>query len=427
MRIIFLLTALSLSAEDWPEWRGKGRLGVFKAEGIPDRFPESGLKITWRTPVRSSFSGPSVASGRVFVMDWQREQTNKGIERVLALDEKTGAQLWAFEWPADYTGLQSTYATGPRATPTVDDDRVYVQGAMGALHCLNTKSGKVIWSRDYVKDFGTQVPVWGMTASPLVVGNRLICLSGGANNSKVVALDKLTGKEIWRALDANTEPGYSPPVLTTSAGRQQIIQWHAGGVAALDPETGRVFWEYPWRMNVGLNVGTPITDGTRLFVSAFYNGPLMLNLADGKQIWKGKSDSEIKTDGLHSIISTPVLDGDYIYGVDSYGLFRCLNAKTGERIWESLDVTNENARWSTAMIVRYKDRYLITNDRGDLIQAKLTPQGYQEISRTHLIDPTSKSGNKRQKEFVLWSHPAYANGHIIVRNDKEIIRAVLGN
>ncbi|MBI4909324.1 MAG: PQQ-binding-like beta-propeller repeat protein [Acidobacteria bacterium] len=422
MKILLLLIA-ALQAADWPEWRGAGRRGVFAEDGILDKFPADGLKIAWRAPVGASFAGPAVANGRVFVMD------RKGQERVQALDEKTGKVLWTREWPASYIGLQGTYATGPRVTPTVDGDRVYVLGAMGALLCLKAATGEVIWQRDYVKEFGTHVPVWGMTGAPLVAGNNLICLVGGEKNAKVVALDKRTGKEVWRALESNSEPGYSPPILINAGGRAQAIVWHGTGVASLDPETGKVFWEHPWRINLALNPGTPVHSGTRLFVSAFYNGPAMFTLDDAKPsarlAWKGKSESEIQTDGLHSIISTPVIDGDYIYGVCSYGQFRCLNANTGERVWETLEVTGEKARWSTAMITRHKDRYLINNDKGDLIIAKLSPQGYQEISRTHLIKPTSNSGNRREKGAVSWTQPAFANGHIFIRNDEEVIAASL--
>ncbi|MBI3210240.1 MAG: PQQ-like beta-propeller repeat protein [Candidatus Solibacter usitatus] len=289
-------------AEDWPEWRGKGRQGEFREEGILDKFPDGGLTVRWRVPVHSSFAGPAVADGRVFVMDWRKQQGNRGTERVLALDEKTGKVLWTREWPADYTGLQGTYAIGPRATPTVDGGRVYVQGAMGALFCLNAATGEIVWSADYVKDFKTRVPVWGMTAAPLVAGNRLICLVAGEENSKVMAFDKMTGKVAWRALDANSEPGYSPPIMILAGGRQQVIQWHAGGVASLDPETGSLFWQHPWRVNNGLAVGTPVHSGSKLFVSAFYNGPVMFHLDSEKpgmrMAWKGKSDRRGRSLGL---------------------------------------------------------------------------------------------------------------------------------
>ncbi len=142
-------------------------------------------------------------------------------------------------------------------------------------------------------------------------------------------------------------------------------------------------------------------------------------------LWKGKSSSEINTDGLHAVVNTPVIDGDYIYGICSYGQFRCLNLKTGERVWETMEVTKEKARWASGFIVRNHDRYFINNDRGELIIAKLSSQGYQEISRTQLIKPTSNPGNRRELGVVNWSHPAYANRRIVARNDEEIISASL--
>jgi outer membrane protein assembly factor BamB len=424
----FVLVAAAATAADWPEWRGQGRLGVFPEEGILDAFPEAGLRIRWRAPVRSGFAGPAVAAGRVFLTDFQPAEGNRGIERAIALEEKTGKVLWAREWQVAYIGLARTYATGPRATPTVDGNRVYVLGAMGTLLCLDVRTGAIYWQRDYVRDFGTQVPVWGMTGAPLVDGRKLIILAG-SQKGKVMALDKTTGEPLWSAIPPDSEPGYSPPFLIQAGGRKQLIQWHPAGLASLDPETGQVFWEQPFKLNVGLAVGTPVHDGARLLVSAFYNGPMMMRLgADqpkASMAWKGQSDSEVKTDGLHSLISTPVIDGDYVYGVCSYGLLRCLNANTGERVWETLAATGENARWSTAHIVRHKDRYFVNNDRGDLILAKLSPKGYEELSRTTLIKPTSRPGNRREREFVNWSHPAYANGHIFARNDEEIICASL--
>src|SRR5262249_41923801 len=178
--VSLLLLALSFlpaaAAEDWPEWRGQGRQGVWRETGILETFPEKGLEAEWRTPVRSGFAGPAVAAGRVFVLDFSQTEGPKGIERAMALDEKTGAVLWTREWEANYTGLASTYAVGPRATPTIDGERVYTVGASGILHCLNAKTGAIVWKKDYVKDYGTHLPVWGMTGAPLVDGERLIAL-----------------------------------------------------------------------------------------------------------------------------------------------------------------------------------------------------------------------------------------------------------
>jgi outer membrane protein assembly factor BamB len=426
-----LWISFSLFAADWPEWRGRGRLGVWEEDGILDKFPQSGLKVRWRTPVRGGFSGPAVAGGRVFVMDYQpKEGTSRGIERVQALDENTGKVLWTREWESDYRGIARSYAIGPRATPTVDGARVYVLGAKGALVCLRVEDGEVVWKKDFVADYKTQVPGWGMASAPLVDGNRLIAVAGGENGAKVVAFDKMTGKEIWRALDASSEPGYSAPAIHEAGGRRQLIVWHASAVSAMDPVSGKVYWEIPFNARMGLAVMTPVKSGLQLFISSFYTGPMMMEMDDSKpaarMLWKGKVDNEIQTDGLHALINTPVIDGDYIYGICSYGQLRCLNARTGERVWETQAVTKEKARWATGFIVRHGDRYFLNNDRGELIICKLSPSGYEEIGRTRLIKPTSEDGiGRREMAAVNWSHPAYANRHIVARNDEEIVRLSL--
>jgi outer membrane protein assembly factor BamB len=413
-----------LRADDWPEWRGEGRRGIWRETGILDKFPAEGLKSVWRVPIGRGYSGPAVANGRVFVTDFTSKQGPRGTERAIALDERTGKILWTREWAADYSGL--SYSYGPRATPTVDADRVYVLGAKGMLLCLRAATGEVLWQKDYVKEYRTEVPAWGMVGAPLVDGERLICLVGGQPDAKVVAFKKLTGKEIWRALTSESEPGYNPPFMIEFGGRRQLIIWHPMALASLDPANGKVLWQQPFKVQTGLTIPTPVLSGDRLLVSTFYNGSRLFRLDPrrpaGELVWQGSSNSEIDSDGLHALISTPVIDGDYIYGVCSYGQFRCLDARTGRRIWETFAVTGEHARWACAHIVRNGDRYFISNDRGELIIARLSPSGYQEISRTKVIKPTTPGAGRRELGAVDWSHPAYANRHIIIRNDEEILR-----
>ncbi|HTM48011.1 MAG TPA: PQQ-binding-like beta-propeller repeat protein [Bryobacteraceae bacterium] len=423
-----VILASTLAGEDWPEWRGANRLGVWKETGILEEFPKEGLTFKWRTPIHGGFAGPSVAAGRVFVSDFVRGANTKGTERVLCLDEKTGKILWTQQWDADYIGLMQTYAIGPRATPTVDGDYLYVLGAKGALVCLKVKTGEVVWKKDFVKDYDTQVPTWGMASAPLIDGPRVIAVVGGAGNGKVMAFDKRSGKEIWRALSSEKEePGYCQPILFEAAGIRQVIIWHPFAIVSLDPVSGKVNWQQPFRANASLTLATPAMHDTRMLISSFYNGSVMLDMSkrEATKIWQGKSDSEIRPDGLHSLISTPVFDGDYIYGVCGYGQFRCLRAATGEQVWETQAVTGEKARWATALIVRNGDRFFINNDQGELIIARLKPEGYQEISRTRLIKPTSNPGNRRKAPAVNWSQPAYANKHIFARNDEEILSASL--
>jgi outer membrane protein assembly factor BamB len=423
--IVAMCILIPALAEDWPEWRGKGRSGIWNESGILDKFPEKGLTVSWRTPIHGGFAGPAVAAGRVFVTDFEASAGLKGTERALCLDEKSGKILWTRAWDVNYAGI--SYPIGPRATPTVDGDRVYIVGASGTLICLRAQSGDLVWQKDYAKDYGMQMPTWGITSAALVDGDRLIAIVGGEPDAKVMAFDKMTGKEIWRALPSDSEQGYCQPVIFQVGGIRQLIVWHPAAVVSLGPETGKVYWQQPFPINMGMTLATPVLSGSRLLVSSFYNGSMLLDLVGegARMLWKGKSNSEIHTDGLHAVINTPVIEGDYIYGICSYGQFRCLNLKTGERVWETMEVTKEKARWASGLIVRQGNRYFINNDRGELIIAKLSPQGYQEISRTHLIKPTSNSGNRRELGAVNWSHPAYANRRIVARNDEEIISVSL--
>lgn len=425
----FLLAHVVLQADDWPEWRGAGRAGVWNETGILDAFPAGGLTVRWRTPIHSGYAGPSVSAGRVFLTDSRRTVGNRAIERALAIDEQTGEVLWTQEWPADYTGLQLIYAIGPRATPTVDGARVYVLGAMGRLLALDAATGRILWQKDFVRDFDASVPSWGMSAAPLVDGDRLIALVGGEPNAKVVAFNKQTGEELWRALSSDWEPGYNQPTIITQAGARQLIIWHPRAISSLDPATGKVYWEVPSEVDMGMTVATPVHSGSHLLVTSFYNGARMLKLHQDKpgatMLWAGKSNSEVATDAIHSTISTPVIDGDYIYGVDSHGELRCLELATGKRVWESMALVKERARWATAFLVKNGDRYFINNDRGELVIAKLSPSGFHEISRTQLIEPTHPYARRRELGAVHWSHPAYANRHIFVRNDREILKASL--
>ena len=428
-------SATPLTADDWPQWRGPDRLGVWQETGIVERFPEEGLKVTWRVPLRSGFTGPAVADGRVFVLDWEEDpesRTLEGTERAVALDEQTGEALWTHEWPTTYQMLMGTYAIGPRATPTVDGDRVYVVGATGMLFCLDVETGEVIWHRNFIEEYDTNVPTWGITSAPLVDGERLITIVGGEPDALVVAFDKRTGEEIWRALEVVGEMGYGQPMIYEAGGARQLIIWHAAALASLNPETGGVYWEEPWEVGMGMSVATPVKDGNYLLVSQFYNGSLMMALnpdrPTARRLWKGSSRSELpgETDGLHAMITTPIIIGNYVYGVCSYGELRALDARTGERLWMSDQMTAQ-ARWGTAFMVQHGDRFFVNNDEGDLIIAQFTPDGYVELDRTTLIGVSSQAGHGRQEWIrqVNWAHPAYANRHIIQRNDTEIIRVSL--
>lgn len=428
---------VSVSAEDWPQWRGADRLALWQETGIVDELPGA-LSVKWSTDLRSGYSGPAVANGRIFISDWLEDPNSRtldGTERALAIDEQTGEILWSHEWHTSYRMLSISYAIGPRATPTVDDDRVYFVGGTGRLFCLDVATGGVLWEKDYVAEYDTSVPVWGIVSGPLVDGELLIAVVGGEPDAGVVAFNKFTGEEVWRAITVGSEMGYAQPVIYEAGGVRQLIVWHPLALASLNPVTGEQYWEEPWDVSMGVTVATPVKSGDYLLVSQFFNGSMMMRLnsdrPDATMLWKGQSRSELpgETDTIHAMVTTPLIIGDHVYGVDSYGELRGLDARTGERLWMSPDMTAQ-ARWSTAFLVRHGDRYFVNNDEGFLILAQFTPTGYVELSRTRLIEPTSSSGTRTphgsiSERIVNWSHPAYANGHIVHRNDEKLIRASL--
>jgi outer membrane protein assembly factor BamB len=220
--------------------------------------------------------------------------------------------------------------------------------------------------------------------------------------------------------------GYAPPMIYELGGKRQLIIWTPEGVNGLDPETGKVFWSHPFKIKANLSVPTPRQAGDKLFITSFYNGPLLLRFAEGKdkpeEVWRGKGRGEMPnvTDKLHSIMPTPVVRDGYIYGVCSYGELRCLKLEDGKRVWQTLAATcggTEPQRWANAFLVEQGDRCFLFNEKGDLIIAKLTPDGYEEIDRAHLLEPTGKAMQRR----VVWSHPAFADRCVFVRNDKEIV------
>jgi outer membrane protein assembly factor BamB len=427
-----LLTLVNAHAEDWPHWLGPQRDAVWREKGIVDSFPKDGPKYRWRKPVGGGYSGPVVAKGRVYVTDRQlatgvanpndpfARGRIAGTERVLCLDEKTGETLWVHEYPCDYT---ISYAAGPRATPSVDDGRVYAVGAEGNLICLDAEKGKVLWEKDYKKDYNAKTQTWGFASPPLIDGDRVICVVGG-DKASTVAFDKKTGKELWRGVPAK-EAGYAPPTIHTLAGVRQLIIWTGDGITALKPETGEVLWSHVWPLRFALAVPTPRKVGEdQLFFTAFYNGSLMLKVSRESKtpeiLWQSAKVSEKDTDKLNSIMPTPAIVDGTIYGVCSYGQLRALKVSTGERIWETRQPTTsgKDLRWGNAFIIQHGSRYFLFNEAGELILAKLTPEGYTELDRMKVLEPTNKDARTRN---VVWVHPAFANGHMLIRNDKEIV------
>ncbi len=432
------------SADDWPQWMGPNRDGVWAETGIvktlPNGDPNRGnqLKPVWSVPVHAGYSGPAVADGRVYVTDRVlakgarnpddpfdiKEQVNS-TERVLCLDAKTGKELWKHEYECPY---QISYPAGPRCTPTVHGGKVYTLGAMGDLYCLDAKTGKELWAKNFPKDYATKVPLWGYCGHPLVYRNLLVCVGGGPN-AVAVAFDKDTGAEKWKAL-ASRDPGYAPPTLIRAGGVDQLVIWHGHAINGLDPLTGKPHWSVGCAPLFAMSIMAPRQHGDRLFAAGIGGAGVVLKLDKDKPavtvLWQEATDKSRKPKerGLYPVNMAPLVVDGVVYGVDQPGMLRAVELETGKKLWfthkpvigreEPEDY--KGAGSGTAFVVKNGDRYFLFAETGELVIAKLSPKGYEEVSRAKLLDPTGAAFGRK----VVWSHPAFANKSVYARNDKEL-------
>ena len=410
--------------DDWPEFQGAGRQNVWKETGMRESFAPDSLTRRWSTPVSAGYSGPTVAGGQVYLVD----RPDEGHERVVCVDEATGEPRWTHVYDCVYG--QVGYGYGPRACVTIADGRAYAFGTMGHLHCLDAATGAVIWTKDLGAEYQVDLPIWGLTSSPLVEGDLVIVqASAPAEGACVVAFDKLTGTERWRAFA--DKAGYVSPIMITQGGKRVLVAWTGQRIAGMNAATGEVYWEIPTKPNkMPINVPGPALneDGTRMFLSVFYDGSKMIGLdqTEGKTptaelLWAQVGINERKTEALHAMISPPYLRDGHVYGIDSYGQMRCLDMATGTRIWENQEAVPEG-RWATVFMVRQgnSDRTWMVTEQGDLMLARLTPSGYEEISRAKIIEPLTPL-KQRESGAVMWAPPAFANGCVFVKNDRELI------
>lgn len=431
--------ALAVHADDWPQWGGPQRDGVWREAGIVETFPSNGLPVRWRTQIGQGYSGPAVAAGRVYVMDRVvaspaggtnaalRNET-RGVERVLCLDEKTGAIIWTQAYDCTYA---IAYGIGPRATPTVHGGKVYTVGAMGDFLCLDSSSGRVLWRKNFLREYHAKTPTWGFAHQPLVDGDLVITFVGGTGQT-VVAFNRLTGAEVWKAGDA-AQPGYSAPMIYTICGRRQLVAWHPEGLTGHEPATGAILWSVPFPAKSGMSITTPVLSGNRLAVSSQFGGATMIEFSPNnvapKVLWHASANGNAPEKpfmhaGLNTPMSTLIFREGHLYGVSTYGETCCLDADTGERVWTTLAMTSggdvPKDRWFSVFMTLHGDRVFVFSESGDLIIARFSPKGYEEIGRTQVIEPDMFSGGTSGRK-VVWSPPAYANRCIYVRNNHEMI------
>ncbi len=407
--------------QEWPDWRGEDRVGVWHEKNIITEFPDPEIKLKWRTPLGSGYSGPTISNGRLYVTD--RGTSPEEQERIRCFDSETGRELWTHSYDCRYEGVG--YQAGPRASVVIHEGKAYALGTMGHLHCLDAVTGKVIWSKDMNSLYDILMPTWGIAATPIIVDDKLILHIGGSNNACIVALEKDTGKESWTCSGDNAS--YTAPLLIAQAGKKVVVIWtgdHLNGVA---PETGEIYWKLPFKIKLHMGISTPVRYKNYLFVSGFFDGSLLAEISENeltaKVKWLRAGKNERNTDALHCCINTPVIRDGYIYGIDAYGEMRCLDLETGDRVWEDTTAVNHN-RWANVHFIQNGEITWMFNEHGELIISKLSKEGFEEISRAKLIEPTTGQLN-RKGIGVTWTHPAFTNRHVYVRNDKALVCADL--
>ena len=401
-------------AEDWPQFRGPNRDSVWNEDGILQTFPAEGLKIRWRVPVGAGNSSPVVAGGRVFVTDTVTEKRNAW-ERVHSFDEKTGQLLWAFSDEVDcHPSFDPKNPSGPCPTPIAEGSRVFTLGATGHLLCLNARKGTLIWKRILGRDYDLE-KFPELTACPLIEGGLLIVLICGKPGACVVAFDKRTGKEVWRAL--NDPPhAFSSPIVISAGGKRQLIVWTPKAVTSLNPVTGQTWWREELATREDYAVATPVHHGDLLLISG-----LMFQLDRNKPtasvLWP-----ETKALSLRVLSHTcmPLILDEYAFAGKIGGRFVCLEARTGKQVWETDQVT-PLGNGGTIHLTLNGDPVLIFTDQGNLIRARLDGAGYHELSRVRLIKPDYQFGDRK----VVFAPLSFANRHVFSRNNEELVCASL--
>jgi formylglycine-generating enzyme required for sulfatase activity/outer membrane protein assembly factor BamB len=393
------------AGEDWPRWRGLRGDGTWRAPKLNAVWPDDGLKRVWQREIGGGYGGMTVSQGRTYVMDRRREPTD--VERVLCFDAASGEPQWTHPYPVDYSSV--SYDNGPRASPTVVQNYVYTLGAIGHLFCLDAASGDVVWSHDLVADYGARIPIWGLSASPVVNEDLLIVHPGGEPNGCLIAFDRNTGEERWRNLpDA---AGYATPILIEHDGKSQLIAWTPANVRGLDPTNGELLWTVPFEVNYGTSIATPIFQEGLVLVSSYYEGSKAIRPGIEPEstvvVWQDRRN-------LRGLMMQPLYRNGYVFLLDKRHGLTCVEFATGKKVWDDDNRMTPKGRnpQATMVWVGDEDRAIVLNSDGDLVLVRLNPDGYLEEARTSIIGRT-------------WAHPAYAGNCVFARSDTEIVCVLL--
>lgn len=391
--------ALGLQAADWPQYLGPDRDAVYPGEALTRAWPSDGPKVLWRKKnIGAGMSGVVVAKGRAILF----HEVNR-YDTIECLDAKTGKTLWENNYASSFVAGYGS-AAGPRATPSIVGDRVYTMGGQGIVVCTNFATGKTVWKVDMQKSYRASDGFFGMGCSPLVEGNAVLLNIGGEAGAGIVALDKNSGKLLWKTLD--DEASYSSPVMATLHGKRRAVFFTRTGLAVVDPANGKIDFQNRWRARnqASVNAAAPLVVGQLIFVTSSYNtGALVLRMAGGsyKKVWSNDTS-------LSSQYASVMHRGGFIYGthgradVPPVPALRCVELATGKVRWSVDD-------FGDCMMLLSGDRLLALMESGELVVGQATPAGWREISRAQIVGSGARS------------QPALADGRLYVRSRNQVV------
>lgn len=380
--------AAAQASGNWPQWRGPNRDGISKETGLLKQWPADGPPLVWKAKgAGGGYSSFAVANGRLFTMGLRGDS-----EFVVAFDVASGKEVWA---TANGRAFRNDRGDGPRGTPTVDGDKLYALGGNGELSCLDASSGKVVWTMNVLQKFGGSNITWGISESPLVVGDKLLVNAGGPNAS-IVALNKKDGSLIWKS--QSDRAGYSSAMTVQVGNTTHVVFFTHQRALGLDLKDGKLLWEYDRAANDVANVATPVVRGNRVFISSDYGtGAGLVEIkADGK------AQEVYFTKDMRNHHSSSILIGEHLYGFSS-GILTAMRFDTGEVAWRDRSVGKGSLVYADGNLYALSENGVV-----GLIEA--TPAAYREKGRFRI----------QQESLPTWTHPIIAGGRLYLRDQDTI-------
>lgn len=399
LSVVSLTLACSLAqAEDWPRWRGPRGDGISMETNIQDKWPADGLRKLWSHKVGIGFASPVAVEGKVYLFTLEGKS-----ERLTCYDAQSGNVIWQQEYQGGWTAASSF--PGTRATPWIENGRIYTYGGASDLVARNLADGKELWRTNIFKETGVREALtWGQASSPLIVGD-LIYVQNGKGGPVAVAVNKNDGKIAWKA-QAVGLGGYAQPVLIDVEGTRQLIVFGGEIVYALNPQTGATIWQQPWETKYEVNATTPVyRDGHLLVTSGYDSGSMMLKVgpAGATKLWEHRGSAGNKH--VKSRFQGVILEGDNLYA-NSEGTLRCMSWPDGKIKWENRAVR----LGAGGSIVKAGDKLIALGERGTLYLFKATPEGSEKISELEVAE-----GDRN------WATPLIYNGKLYVKTIDEFI------